>query len=169
MLRIWGHLRVFGLKRVGHLRILTRDLYSETKSKRNWMRGSLRWPKKSSKEMVTREDLLADLHTFAFTCQHLLRWLFGPSQRPSCKWIPLNEFVLNYWTSRLLKFSEAYLIKYDQAVLHIILFSLVVLPIDIYKLWYLHIHSLCLIKQLSTKMLLAITLLLLISKIRFKM
>ena len=23
-------------------------------------------------------------HVYAFTCQHLLRWLFGPSQGPSC-------------------------------------------------------------------------------------
>ena len=36
-LRILGHLRIFGLKKVGHLRILTRDWYFEPKLKRNWM------------------------------------------------------------------------------------------------------------------------------------
>ena len=36
-LRILGHLRIFGLKKVGHLRVLTRDWYFEPKSKRNWM------------------------------------------------------------------------------------------------------------------------------------
>ena len=37
MVRILGHLGVFGLKKVGHLRILTRDWYFEPKLKRNWM------------------------------------------------------------------------------------------------------------------------------------
>ena len=37
MVRILGHLKIFGLKKVAHLRILTRDWYFERKLKRNWM------------------------------------------------------------------------------------------------------------------------------------
>ena len=37
MVRILGHLRVLGFKKVGHPRTLTCDWYFEPKSKRNWM------------------------------------------------------------------------------------------------------------------------------------
>ena len=37
MIRILSHLRIFELKKVSHLRILTRDQYFEQELKRNWM------------------------------------------------------------------------------------------------------------------------------------
>ena len=72
MVRILGHLRIFELKKVGHLGFLTRDRYFEEKIRETeWFEF---WA-------------ISDSHAYAFTWQHLLRWLFGLSRIP-----PRNGF-----------------------------------------------------------------------------
>ena len=85
MIRILSHLRIFELKKVSHLRILTRDQYFEQKLKRNWMVRTLSHLK------------------ITYICYHVT-WHSSMSFWAFSKYLPyltistyLLVIILNYW------------------------------------------------------------------------
>ena len=83
MIRILSHLRIFELKKVSHLRILTRDQYFEQKLRRNWIVRTLSHLNMPSCDMTSFDVFLSHLKIppvprFMFWVAEPNKSIFGP-------------------------------------------------------------------------------------------